>query len=462
MLLAAPMLICLHSAFVSDADIWWHMRMGQWILAHHAVPHVDLYSAQLAGTRWLAYSWLYELLVVKFFDRLGMVGLIVYSSTMILAITAALYHLVRRLQNDFSLITVLTFASAYSMAHLYSPRPWMFTILFFILELDVLMHVRRTGRLRELLWLPVIFALWANVHILFVDGLLVLGLAFAESVIARWWSAAETRVRPMWMGLALLASVLATLANPFGWSIYGVAYGLANQGGALNVVAELQSIAFRDYVDYLILIFAMTSAAALAWQRRLLFFETALLAFAAILSFRSTRDEWLMAVVGAMILAANLRVSEKPTHRLPWFATTLAAIVAALTMPIGLRAMHINDKQLKTQLEKNLPVQAVEAVQAKGYTGTLFNDYGWGGYLIWALHMPVSIDGRQNLYGDERIDRSIKTWSGEPDWATDPQLKSAGVVIGGVKTPLTQLLRTDPHFQLVYEDKLAAVFVAHK
>jgi hypothetical protein len=174
------------------------------------------------------------------------------------------------------------------------------------------------------------------------------------------------------------------------------------------------------------------------------------------------RDEWLMAVVGAMILAANLRVSEKPTLRLPWFATTLAAIVAALTMPIGLCTMHIGNKQLKTQLEKNLPMQAVEAVQAKGYAGPLFNDYDWGGYLIWALHMPVSIDGRQNLYGDERINRSIKTWDGEPDWATDPQLKSAGVVIGAVRLPLIQLLRTDPHFQLVYEDKLAAVFVAHK
>ena len=91
-------------------------------------------------------------------------------------------------------------------------------------------------------------------------------------------------------------------------------------------------------------------------------------------------------------------------------------------MLAGFRAMHVNNAQLETQLAKNLPVHAVEAVRAKGYAGPLFNDFNWGGYLIWALRMPVSIDGRQNLYGDQRIDRSVATWSAQPDWASDAQL----------------------------------------
>jgi len=33
-------------------------------------------------------------------------------------------------------------------------------------------------------------------------------------------------------------------------------------------------------------------------------------------------------------------------------------------------------------------------------------------------------------------------------------------VIGPLGAPLTQLLRLDPSFELAYEDKLAAVFVA--
>jgi len=60
------------------------------------------------------------------------------------------------------------------------------------------------------------------------------------------------------------------------------------------------------------------------------------------------------------------------------------------------------------------------------------------------------------------MDRSVATWNGEPDWATDGQLVSARLVIGPVHTPLIQLLRIDPRFQLAYEDKVAAVFVARK
>ena len=113
-------------------------------------------------------------------------------------------------------------------------------------------------------------------------------------------------------------------------------------------------------------------------------------------------------------------------------------------------------------MAKSLPVHAVETVQAKGYAGPLYNDFNWGGYLIWALRMPVSIDGRAAFYGDKSIDRSVATWNAEPDWASDPQLTSASLVVGPVKAPLTQVLRMDPRFQLVYEDKLAAVFVTRK
>jgi hypothetical protein len=76
--------------------------------------------------------------------------------------------------------------------------------------------------------------------------------------------------------------------------------------------------------------------------------------------------------------------------------------------------------------------------------------------------MPVSMDGRQNVYGDEQISLSDDTWNGRPDWASDPDLKKAGLVIGPVNASLTQLLRMDPRFELGYEDKLAAVFIARK
>ncbi|MGP8258816.1 MAG: hypothetical protein ACLQM6_02560 [Acidobacteriaceae bacterium] len=461
-LFAVPALMGVHAAMVNDPDIWWHLRTGEWILNHHSVPRIDPYSSALAGSPWLAYSWLFELVAVKLFHWLGLIGLVVYTSAMILAITVALYHLLRRLQVDFTLVVLLTFAACYSMGRLYSPRPWLLTVLFFVLELDILMQARKTGRARELLWLPVIFALWANVHIQFIDGLVVLGLAWVETLAARWGSSATTRVRPAWMGLALAGSLLATLVNPFGWRIYRAAYELATQAGALNKISELQALPFRTAADYVVLLLALASAAALAWHRRLLLFETALLGFAAVLAFRSQRDVWLMAVVGVVILSSLVAGSQRAAIRLPRLGTAIALLAAGLTMLTGFRLMHVNNARLATDLSRSMPVHAVEEVRARGYAGPLYNDYNWGGYLIWALRMPVSIDGRAAFYGDQRMDRSMATWNAEPDWSSDAQLTSARLVIGPVKSALVQVLRMDPRFQLVFEDKVTAVFIARR
>jgi hypothetical protein len=89
-------------------------------------------------------------------------------------------------------------------------------------------------------------------------------------------------------------------------------------------------------------------------------------------------------------------------------------------------------------------------VAEKGYAGPLFNDFNWGGYLIWALPgLPVAIDGRTNLHGDERIERYGNTWAGLPGWQNDPDLSAAGVVISAAEMPLGDLLKGDGRFALV-------------
>jgi hypothetical protein len=459
---AAPAVICAHTACASDPDIWWHLRTGQWMLEHHALPMTDPFSGPNAGQPWQPYSWLYELLTIQIFQRFGLVGIVGYSSVMVLSITVALWHLLKRLQSDFLTVAMLIFVTCLSLAHLFTPRPWLFTILFFVLELDILMHARKTGRALELAWLPVIFALWSNIHIQFIDGLLVLGLAAVEAVATSRGFGVRTSLRAPALWAALAASIVATLANPFGWHIYRVAFDLASQPGVLNKIFELRAIPFRDLTDFTVLFLTMASIAALAWQRRFLVFETGLLIFAAVVSFRSQRDVWVMGVAAAAVLASSIVVRTMAPTRLPRFATQFAIVTALLVVSAGFRLMHVDEKELAKQVENTLPVDAVKAIRANAYAGPLYNDFNWGGYLIWALRMPVSLDGRAAFYGDKAIDRSVATWSGEPDWASDPALTAAGLVIGPVKSALIQLLRMDPRFKLVFEDKVAAVFVARK
>jgi len=462
LLYSAPGIWCFRIAGFADPDVWWHLRTGEWILQHHALPHTDPFSSFGAGKPWSAYSWLFDLLILQLFQRLGLTGLVTYSIGMVVAVAIALHRLIRRLQSDFSLTLLLTFAASYCLVDLGTPRSWWFSILFFVLELDILMQARKTGKPRELLWLPVIFALWANLHIQFIDGLIVLAFALAEAALAHWWSGIETRIRPVWLWGVSVACLLATLLNPYGWNVYRVAFDLATMPGVLNKLNELSGIPFRSFSDFVVLFFVLAATWVLARARRIAPFEIVLLAFAVIVSFRSQRDVWVVITVACAILAARLKVKHENRFQLTAFAAPFVAIGTGLLIFLVFHAFHVGNAQMEKVLAKNLPVHAVEVVKERGYSGPLFNGYDWGGYLIWALRLPVSIDGRAGLYGDQWIGRSLATWNAQPDWASDPDLAKAALVVGPVKAPLTQVLRMNPHYELVFEDKLAAVFVARR
>ena len=65
------------------------------------------------------------------------------------------------------------------------PRPVFITMIFYTIELTLLLEAQRAGRIRPLYWLPLVFVLWANIHIQFIYGLFVLGLFAAIALIQR-------------------------------------------------------------------------------------------------------------------------------------------------------------------------------------------------------------------------------------------------------------------------------------
>ncbi len=456
--------ICMRGAVeaVTDPDVGWHLRTAEWILQHHAFPHADPFSRVTGGSPWQAYSWLFELILLKVYGWMNLRGLLVFTAAIMTLTGAAVYRMMSRLQADFTQRALLTVAVIFCLSPMCTPRPWLFTVLFFAIEMDILMHSRQKGQSRELLWLPALFVLWANIHIQFVDGLLVLGIAAAEPILQRWWRS-EIRPAParaLWLTLG--ACLAAACLNPYGPGIYKIAWQLGSQPGVLDTVTEMHAMSFRSSRDFVLLFLALAAAGVLFRYRKLNPFETLMLALAAVLSFRSQRDLWVMAITAGAILAAGIpvRADREDRERQPAWAALLAGFTAIAAFTASALLLHISNDRLQKLMVERMPVQAVEVVRDRHYSGALFNTYDWGGYLIWNLREPVSIDGRAALYGDQAISRSRNTWGGGPQWASDPDLRSAGVVIAPQGAALTQLLHSDTHFELVYEDKVAAVFLA--
>ncbi len=468
-LYAIPVVVCLQPGV--DWDWWWHLRTGQWVIEHGAVPVNDPFSIFGQDRPWVAYSWLFEIAAYGLQNAFGLAGPLIYQTALSLAVVAAVHRLVSRREPRFLVATALTGVAVLALAALFKQRPWLFTILFSTLTLDVVLDVS-AGRKNRLTWLlPVVFVLWANIHIQFVYGLFILGLACAAPLIDRMLTSRdllgaleETRCLTVAARLGLLTGlcVLATLLNPYHVRLYFVVVEYATQSGPFRFVNELKAPEFREISDWVM--FSLAAAATFALGRRQCCstFETVLLAAAAFFAFRARRDLWFLVIAALAVLTERRDRFVDPAARFA-FTWTRAAFVlttVALLIPAVWQVRRLGDGRLERTVAEVFPAEAVTVVRERGYSGPLFNDFDWGGYLIWSLPShPVIVDGRTNLHGDERLSRLGATWAGAPDWRDDPDLAAARVIIANASTPLAELLEADPGFERVHVDALAKVFI---
>jgi hypothetical protein len=445
-----------------DQDIWWHLRVGHWILAHGTVPDREMFSTRAMGQPWIAYSWLFEVIVARIFDVWGYRGMLALTTAAAFAYTAGLTVFLSRFVN-LRRAMILSFTAYLALMPLKSPRPWLFTILFFTIELSLLWIAREENRPGWLLPIVPLFALWANVHIQFVYGLGLIGLFALESLLSdrvRTALSSEPRseLPPMWLWLLLAASSLATLLNPYGWNLYRVVAEYATQSAPLTYVTEMQAMPFRIPSNWICLAIICAAIFALGCARGKNLLLIALLAFGCWFGFRSQRDTWFPVTVAALALASVLREGA------PEFVRSRArywiAIPAGLAVSLGLLGFdgRFTNDSLRKEIAKGFPVKACDYVESHSLPNPLFNSYSWGGYLIWRLpNMPVSIDGRANLY-ESWLPTAVNTIRGEKNWAKDPDLAKARTIILEQDSSLAAILRVDQKFRIAYEDETAAVF----
>jgi hypothetical protein len=83
----------------ADTDIPWHLRTGQWMLAHGDVIRHDVFSATRLGCDWVSVPWLYQVMLAKLHAAWGWSGPTLWQVLMVLGITlqtAFLCWLLRR------------------------------------------------------------------------------------------------------------------------------------------------------------------------------------------------------------------------------------------------------------------------------------------------------------------------------------------------------------------------------
>ncbi len=440
---------------VGDTDTWWHLRAGQWIAEHRTIPSTDPFAAAGTERSWYAYSWLYEVVLYGAYAALSLTGIVLFRTALVLLVIVALHQLIASREPRFLVAAGLAGVCALALMPLMNERPWLLSILMCTWTLYAILLLR-AGHSSAAVWLlPLGYALWANMHIQFVYGLLLLGLG--------WVAAIADAVR----GLAsmggqklLILAVLClgmTLVNPYHVFIYKAAWDCAAMKAGAELIRELTALSFRQPWEWIVMGLALLTAFRLGRRRPLPTFDVLLLVTAAYFCFHSRRDAWLMILTAAVLLPdPDARPSRCPLG-LP-HGVALAGLLAGLGAMVWL-GRGLSEAALQEAEAETYPRRATDWIERHGYRGRLFNDFNWGGYLLWRLpQLHVSIDGRAHIYSDEEMQRSYDTWQALPGWQDDPDLRRADVVVAPKASPLATHLRRHAGFRLVYEDELANVY----
>ena len=453
---------------VLDLDIWWHLKVGAWIVEHHAVPHTGILSRTAANRPWVAYSWGYEVLLSRAYQWFGLVGVGVYGVLLTLAVSYAVYWMVRRLSGRFWVACILGTVTCSAFLFSLMPRPVFLSMILFAVTLTLILEAQRTDRTRILYWLPLVFLVWANCHIQFVYGIFVVGLFTGVHLLQQL--SAHFRVAPDFalpsrlpagkLVLIFAACVLATCLGPYSYHLYAVVFAYAGSKFPYAFIREFRAPNFRAYSHYVELLLAGAAFFTLGWQKRVDLFKLALLTVASVVAFRAMRDSWFLCITAAACIAdsGGAEVERERSETFPEKAALAAAL--ALLLFLIARNTGFDTRGLDAAMSSVFPVKAVNFLRQNPQPGPLYNTFDWGGFLTWYMpDYPVAIDGRTDLYGDELDMRFFNSANGDESYVNDPYLNESGLVLLQKEKPLAAILSGDPRFQKIYEDRLAVVFV---
>jgi len=452
---------------VIDLDIWWHLKVGDWIVDHHAFPHTGILSRTAASRPWAAYSWGYEVMLSRAYAWFGLVGVGAFGTLLTVAVAYAVYWMVRRLSGRFWVACILATVTCSAFLFSLMPRPVFLSMILFMVTLTLILEAQRTARVELLYWLPLVFLIWANCHIQFVYGIFVVGLFAGVHLFQQLGAhsaitpdfALPSRLPTLKLVLIFAACLFASCLGPYTYHLYAVVFAYASSKFPYTFIREFRALNFRAFSHYVELLLTGAAFFALGRQKRVDLFKLALLTVASIAAFRTMRDSWFLCITAAACIADTWgsEVEREASETLP----EKAALAAALALMLFLIARNVgfNTRGLDDAMSSVFPVKAVNFLRQNPQPGPLYNTFDWGGFLTWYMpDYPVAIDGRTDLYGDELDMRFFDSANGN-DYINDPYLNEAGVVLVQKKEPLATVLAGDERFQKIYEDRLAVVFV---
>ncbi len=397
----------------TDPDFGWHLRSGLDLLKNFFVPKFDPYSYTLPDWPWVNHEWLADGLAALIYKAGGIWGLSLVFAILLIGIFLLAASATKKVKNRYKILAGLVAILAASP--ILGVRMQMITLLGMVWLLWILYRYR-IGEIKHLWWLPVIFLFWANLHGGFLMGFVVLGIFWLVEGIKfivkqyrlkwyKWLKIDEASLGgPKLKHLLLISglSFLATFINPYGWGLYYDFYKLFTNPFAIKNISEWQPVSLASTLSANFTLYMILFAVLLLLTyRKVEPTRWAITGSFLWLSFLYWRNLPFFMVMSVGFLAETI---QEHTHlifdyiaRQRWILVSWVIIVGII---VSQQIISISDRIQYPTIglqAAGYPVEAVKWIQQnRGELGDkMFNEYDWGGYLIWKLpEYKVFLDGR--------------------------------------------------------------------
>ncbi len=418
-----------------DTDMWWHLRAGEETWSNRQVYSVDTFSFTRQGQDWLNHSWLSQVLMFLLFQSGGYLALSLWVAITVVTSMALMYFQMEGHSLLRGAILILAGAAA---SVVWSPRPQVMSLVLFGL-VSYLLYLYKWKKKDHLVWLIPIFLLWGNLHGGYILGMILLGVMIGGELLniimpgkneyqLNW---AEIRKLVVWTA----ASLLAVLINPYGIGMWKIPFNTVEVKALQDLISEWASPDFHQLFQQPMLWILFLVFFAIGKSERTID-GTDLLSLIVFswFAFTARRNFGPFAMVSAPIISRHLHdITEKwkmeRKKDKPFLSTAgnisdvtrnwiNLAIILLLIVAAGWKAIDVNKTSFVLEKESEIfPSKIVETLLNSEKPGRLFNEYGWGGYLIWHLRdFQVFVDGRTDLYGDEILEDYLTVMSGQEGW----------------------------------------------
>lgn len=458
------------SMLLGDGDTGWHIRTGEWILQHHAVPHQDLFSYTRPGESWFAWEWGWDVAFAAIHQMSGLAGVVFVNVAILGMVSALLFRLVRRAcDNDMIAFAITAVAMCASMVH-WLARPHLLSWLFFLLALHLLARAE-DGRTEALVWLPPLVLIWTNMHGSFFLGLVMIVIAGIGALLQRRSS------RPFW--LCAIASAVATFANPYTWHVHAHIWSYLVDSKLMDNIQEFQSPNFHRGLAVIFEAILLLGAAAVLWclQNRRWSAALVLLLWAH-LSLVAARNIPLFLFVACPSIAAMLLDFGRRARSAEWFRRSTESFlwvgeqfrpferverlhaISALVLVCFAVCSAGNRPGFDAHFPgKQFPEAALGTIR-RANPARIFTSDQWGDFFIYEMYpqVKVFVDGRSDFYGGEFIDRCRHILGARWDWKVDLQRFSTDMVVVTPDAPLATVLKISPDWRTLFDNGSVMVF----